>query len=77
MQLNLDAAQVSALITVLDSYYSDLREEIYHTEAYDMRQSLKELEQTLVQIREQLEPGWMARTGVGGDNPAPPTGTLP
>ena len=51
MQLNLSDTQVSALKTVIDSYYSDLREEIYHTDDYDGRQALKALEHELELIR--------------------------
>jgi len=71
MQLNLTDSQLNALILAIDSYYSDLRQEIYHTEDYDMRQSLKDVERALETIREQLEPGWMARTGAGADDAAP------
>src|SRR4051812_25397484 len=76
MQLNLTDTQVHALKTAIDSYYSDLREEIYHTDAYDDRQALKMLEQELEGIRELLEPGWTARTGADRDN-APATASAP
>lgn len=74
MQLNLTDSQVNALVLAIDSYYSDLREEIYHTDDYDVRQSLKDVERDLELVREQLEPGWMERTGAGTDDatPAPP-----
>jgi hypothetical protein len=68
MQLNLSDAQVHALKAAIDSYYSDLREEIYHTDDYDTRQALKVLEHELELIREQLEPGWLARTGADRDD---------
>jgi hypothetical protein len=71
MQLNLTDSQLNALILAIDSYYSQLREEIYHTDDYDMRQSLKDVERTLETLREQLEPGWLARTGAGADDVAP------
>lgn len=71
MQLNLTDSQANALILAIDSYYSDLREQIYHTDDYDLRQSLKDVEQALETIREQLEPGWMARTGAGADDVTP------
>ena len=73
MQLNLTDAQLHALKIAIDSYYSELREEIYHTDDYDARQSLKALEHELELIREQLEPGWLARTGAGLDDQAAPT----
>jgi hypothetical protein len=73
MQLNLTDSELNALILAIDSYYSDLREEIYHTDDYDMRQSLKDEERALETVREQLEPGWMARTGAGADDVEPAT----
>ena len=73
MQLNLTDADVDALKIAIDSYYSDLREEIYHTEDYHVRQTLKGIETALEGIRDQLEPGWLARSGAGRDNaPAGP-----
>ena len=69
MQLNLTDSQVNALKITIDSYYSELREEIYHTDDYDTRQALKGLERELELIRDQLEPGWLARTGGGRDDP--------
>jgi hypothetical protein len=75
MQLNLTDSQLNALILAIDSYYSDLREEIYHTDDYDARQSLKDVETALEQIRDQLEPGWLARAQAGLTNPEP--GTAP
>jgi hypothetical protein len=77
MQLNLTGAQAQALILAIDAYYSDLREEIYHTDDYDTRQSLKAVEQALEQIRELLEPGWTARTGASADDVAPPAAPPP
>jgi hypothetical protein len=77
MQLNLTGEQAQALILAIDSYYSDLREEIYHTDDYDTRQSLKAVEQALEQIREALEPGWAARTGASADDGAPSAATAP
>jgi hypothetical protein len=71
MQLNLTDSQVNALILAIDSYYSDLREEIYHTDDYDMRQSLKDVESALGLIRDQLEPGWLARAQAELSNAEP------
>jgi hypothetical protein len=76
MQLDLTDSQVNALILAIDSYYSDLREEIYHTDDYDLRQSLKDVEHALELVREKLEPGWMERTGAGADD-APPASAPP
>jgi hypothetical protein len=72
MDLTLSDSEANALILAIDSYYSDLREEIYHTEDYDTRQSLKDVERTLEGMREQLEPGWRARTGAEADDAPPP-----
>ncbi len=63
LQLNLSDDQVRALTLAIDSYYSDLREEIYHTDDYDERQTLKGVEQALSQIRMVLEPGWQPAPG--------------
>ncbi len=63
MQLDLTDSQVNALLLAIDSYYADLRDEIYHTDDENMRESLRDVERTLEQIREQLEPGWMTRNG--------------
>lgn len=71
MQLNLNDADLEALKIAIDSYYSSLREEIYHTEDYDVRQTLKGIEASLERVRDQLEPGWLARSGAGRDNMAP------
>ncbi len=73
MQLDLTDSQVNALLLAIDSYYTDLREEIYHTDDEDMRESLKDVERTLAQIREQLEPGWMTRNGAEAAEPTPET----
>lgn len=63
MQLDLSDSEANALILAIDSYYADLYEEIYHTADDDARQSLKDVERALAGIREQLEPGWRARSG--------------
>jgi hypothetical protein len=47
MQINLEAKEVTALLSVLDSYIPQLREEISKTDNYDMRQDLNAQEQTL------------------------------
>ncbi len=73
MQLDLTDSQVNALLLAIDSYYTDLREEIYHTDDEDMRESLKDVERTLAQIREQLEPGWMTRNGAEAAEATPET----
>ena len=68
MQITLTDAQVHALKIAVDSYYSELSEEIYHTDDYDTRQALKALERELELIRDLLEPGWIARTGADRDD---------
>jgi hypothetical protein len=83
MQLNLNDTDAEALKIAIDSYYSSLREEIYHTEDYDVRQTLKGIEASLERVRDQLEPGWLARSGAGRDNAGagpvipPPAGGAP
>ncbi len=47
MQINLESKEVTALLSVLDSYIPQLREEISKTDNYDMRQDLNAQEQTL------------------------------
>ena len=71
MQLNLTDAGTQALKVAIDSYYSDLREEIYHTEDHDARETLKSIEQALADIREQLEPGWRASMAAAEPAAAP------
>ena len=67
MQLNLTDVGANALKLAIDSYYSGLREEIYHTDNYDQRQMLKGIEQALGEIRAQLEPGWQPTFGNSAD----------
>jgi hypothetical protein len=47
MQINLGGKEVTALLSVLDLYIPQLREEISKTDNYDMRQDLSGQEQTL------------------------------
>lgn len=54
MNLRLSAGQRETLIDVLSRALSDLREEVYKTENYDLRQQLKEREQVLQEIITQL-----------------------
>jgi hypothetical protein len=67
LQLNLSDDQVTVLTLAIDSYYSDLREEIYHTDDSDVRQTLKDLEQALNGVRAALEPGWQPEPGYPAD----------
>lgn len=76
MQRNLTNLQVNALLLAIASYYTDLREEINHSDDDDMRQSWTDGARALELIRDQLEPGWLARNGAGADDataPTPPT----
>jgi hypothetical protein len=77
MQLNLDDTQVTALKLAIDSYYSDLREEIANTDAYNVRQTLMGIEQSLVAVRAMLEPGWTVANTTTSREPMPGQGTPP
>jgi hypothetical protein len=77
MQLNLDDTQVTALKLAIDSYYSDLREEIANTDAYNVRQTLMGIEQSLVAVRAMLEPGWTVANTTTSREPMPGRGTPP
>lgn len=72
MRLDLTDSQVNVLLRAIDSYYTDLREEIYHTDDADIRQSLQDVEHTLSRLREQLEPGWRAHPDAGAAAAPPP-----
>jgi hypothetical protein len=72
MQLNLTDAETEALIRAIDSYCSNLHSEIYHTDNYTMREDLKAQSRALDQVRDKLEPGWLARRGIPAAPPAPP-----
>ena len=54
MQVNLEANEVAALLTVLNSYIPQLREEIGKTENYEMRQGLKAQAEMLSDIMTKL-----------------------
>lgn len=77
MQLNLDDTQVTALKLAIDSYYSDLREEIANTDAYNVRQTLMGIEQSLVAVRTMLEPGWTVANTTATREPMAGEGTPP
>jgi len=71
MQVNLNEGEVSALLTALDSYLPDLREEIGKTDDYDLREQLKAQEATLTGLIAKLG-GSIADTnepGLGASNP--------
>ena len=50
MQANLEENEVAAMLTALNSYIPDLREEIGKTENYNMRESLKAQEAALTSV---------------------------
>jgi hypothetical protein len=71
MQVNLDEGEVSALLSALDFYLPQLREEIGRTENYDMREQLKSQEQVLSALIAKLG-GSIADTSgpdLGANNP--------
>lgn len=57
MELTLTAEQAQVLHDILDRYVSEVRGEIAGTDNYDMRQGLKQVEQTIKDIREMLRTG--------------------
>lgn len=54
IRLDLTAEEARILYDALHSYLSDLRMEIANTDAYDFRQGLKQREEVLRRIIEQL-----------------------
>ncbi len=71
MQVNLDENQVSAVLTALNYYIPQLREEIGSTEDYEMRESMKAEEAALTSVVAKLG-GSIADTNlsdIGADNP--------
>jgi hypothetical protein len=71
MQVSLNDGEVSALLTALDSYLPDLREEIGKTDDYDLREQLKAQEAALTGLIAKLG-GSIADTnepGLGASNP--------
>jgi len=55
IELDLDDNERAILTTVLDSYLSDLRMEISHTDRQDFREMLKERKAVLMKVLEALE----------------------
>ena len=54
---NTDPEQAQTLHDILDRCVSEVRGEIAGTESYDMRQDLKQVEQTIKDIRDKLATG--------------------
>jgi hypothetical protein len=50
MQINLDENEVSAVLEALNYYLPNLRDEVYKTENYDMRESLKAQEAAIKSV---------------------------
>lgn len=54
MQLDLTDQEGELLLKIVNQYYSDLREEIYKTEAYQIKGELKEEEVLVKSLLEKL-----------------------
>jgi hypothetical protein len=54
MQLDLTDREVELLLKIVDQYYSSLREEIYKTEAYQIKGELKVEEGVVKSLLEKL-----------------------
>ena len=71
MQVNLQDNEISALITALNFYIPELREEIGSTEDYDMREEMKAREAALTGVLTRIG-GSIEGTNMpdlGADNP--------
>ncbi len=55
MKLDIGPKEARILKTILTNYLSDLRMEISNTERYELREAMKEEEDTVSSIIEQLE----------------------
>ena len=55
-QINLNADEARMLHEALQSYITDLRSEVVHTENWEYRQELKRSEACLRQVLQSLEP---------------------
>ncbi len=71
MQISLEAKEVTALLSVLDSYIPQLREEISNTDNYDMRQDLNAQEQILSSLVTKLggKASSLDDSDLGAENP--------
>lgn len=71
MQINLEAKEVAALVSVLDLYIPQLREEISRTDNYEMRQDLTGQEQTLSSLVVKLggKVSTLHDSDLGAENP--------
>lgn len=54
MQISLSDDEAAVLVKVAKQYYSDLREEIYRTEAFEVKNELKREESILKAILDRL-----------------------
>lgn len=64
MQLNLDAREVVLMRRLLDRALGEMREEVYKTENYEWRESLKDDEVLLKSLLERLGEVPMANPGI-------------
>ena len=55
MQLNLDQQEAGVLRLVLEAYLPQLREEVYKTEAYELREGLKQREEVVKRLLSSLQ----------------------
>ena len=71
MQINLEAKEVAALVSVLDLYIPQLRKEISRTDNYEMRQDLTGQEQTLSSLVVKLggKVSTLHDSDLGAENP--------
>ncbi|HEX5139883.1 MAG TPA: hypothetical protein VFX19_02985 [Dehalococcoidia bacterium] len=55
MQLELDDGELELVDRILKQYLPQLREEVYKTESYDLRESMKRDEAVLKQVIEKVD----------------------
>lgn len=55
MDLVLEAPERDLLLEILRNYQADLRDEVYRTEAYEYKESLKERKKVLQSLLEKIE----------------------
>jgi hypothetical protein len=68
MDLTLDEREVGVLARVLENYLPQLREEVYKTENFEMREALKRDEEVIKSLMSRLGTGSRGhlRSGHGG-----------
>jgi|AAFX01.1.fsa_nt_gi hypothetical protein len=55
MQLDLDQQEAMVLKQVLDNYLPELREQVYKTETFELREALKRREEVIKRLASNLE----------------------